>query len=202
MVPEGGARRAGGADRRGRGSRGPEGHDAALLARLALGLRLSGRGTRRGRTPAPAVAIFAFVERGGGDAVYRDGRDIAADQLDDRGDILAVFRRGQHEGAAGATGAPGAADTVHIILGVIRHVEAEDVAQPGDIEPARGDVAGHQQPNLPGLEAAERLGALWLRHVAVERGGVVPVARQRFVEDVDVALAVAEDEGVLDVLAV
>ena len=61
---------------------------------------------------------------------------------------FAVLGRGQHEGAAGAPGAAGAADAVDVILGVDRHVEAEDVAHALDVEPAGGDVAGDQQADF------------------------------------------------------
>ena len=50
--------------------------------------------------------------------------------------------RGQREGAALPAGAAGAADAVDIILGVVRHVEIEDVRQALDVEPARRDIAG------------------------------------------------------------
>src|SRR5205085_1083473 len=65
----------------------------------------------------------------------------------------------------------------------------------------RRDVAGDEQPDLAVLEALQGLGALWLRHVAMQRGGVEAMPRQRTLQDVDVALAVAKYEGVLDVLA-
>ena len=110
-------------------------------------------------------------------------------------------RRGQGEGAALAAGAAGAADAVDIILGIDRHVEIEDVAEG---RRCRGRAPRRRwRPGVGprrGLKALQRLGALGLRHVAVQRADAEAVLLQRLVQDVHVALAVAEDEGVLHVL--
>ena len=155
---------------------------------------------RRGAAAAAAAAAFK-IEFGRCHIGHRGHRDGRADQLFDRGDALAILGRGQSEGAALSAGAAGAADAVHVILGMVRHVEAEDVRHALDIEPARGDVAAHEQADLAVLEALQRLGPLRLRHVAVQSGGIEAMAGQRALQDVDIALAVAEDQRVLDVLA-
>ena len=100
-------------------------------------------------------------------------------RLLDRLDEAAIFGCREGEGAALASGAAGAADAVDVILGVDRHVEIEDVRHALDVEAARRDVAGDEEPDLAVLEALERLGALRLRHVAVQRRGVEAVLRQR-----------------------
>ena len=82
----------------------------------------------------------------------------------------------------------------------MRHVEIEDMAEPADVEAARRDVAAHQQPELARLELLERGETLRLGHVAMQRAGVEIVAGERLVEDIHVALAVAEDERVLHFL--
>ena len=84
----------------------------------------------------------------------------------------------------------------------MRHVEIEDVADRGDIETAGGDVGGDQQRDLALAERFQRGGARGLVHVAMQRGGVELVAQQRAVQLGDLALAVAEDDGVLEVSAV
>src|SRR5262245_5513389 len=133
-------------------------------------------------------------------ALDLDPRNVAADQLDDGYDELAVIGRAQGEGATLAAGAAGAADAMDIVLGVYRHIEIEHMAHADDVEAAGRDVAGDQQRDLALLEFLQRLGALRLRHVAMDRGGVETMAMQRLVEDVHVALAVAEDNGVLHLL--
>ena len=65
--------------------------------------------------------------------------------------------------------------------------------------PARGDVAGDEQPDLALPEAVQGLGPFRLRHVAMQRRSIEAVPDQRFEQDVDIALAVAEDQRVLDV---
>src|SRR5947207_7459209 len=74
--------------------------------------------------PAPGTAA---VRRLGGDAVNRKRRDRAADQSLDCGDVLAVLGARQHEGAALPPGPSGAPDPMHIILGMVGHIEAENV---------------------------------------------------------------------------
>src|SRR5205085_10635654 len=152
---------------------------------------------------APAAAAIAALEIELDRTEIGDAgdRDLLADQLLDRGDGLAVLGRGQHEGAALPAGSAGPPDAMHIIFGMIRHVETEDVRQALDVQPARCDIAGHEKPDLAVLKALERLGALRLRHVAMQGRGIEPMTRQRALQDIDVALAVAEDQRVLDVLA-
>src|SRR5262249_60765566 len=71
--------------------------------------------------------------------------DGLSDQLLDRGDALAVGGRNDGDCGAAPPGAAGAADAMHVIDGMMRHIEVEDVADGGNIEAARGDVGGDQQ---------------------------------------------------------
>ena len=119
-----------------------------------------------------------------------------AGQFLDGVQVLAVLGRGDGEGPAWATGPPGAADAVDVILGMGRHVEIEDVAHFRDVEAAGGDVGTDQKLELAGLEFAQGLGAHRLRHVAVQPEGFEPMAGQRPVDGIDVALAVAEYQRV------
>src|SRR5437660_4372247 len=84
---------------------------------------------------------------------------------------------------------------------MVGHIEAEDMRQALNVEPARRDVAGDEEADLARLEALERLGALRLRHIAVQGRGVEAVTAEGALQDVDIALPVAEDQRVLDVLA-
>jgi hypothetical protein len=79
--------------------------------------------------PAPGTATVRRlrIERRGGDAVNRKRRDRATDQSLDCGDVLAVLGARQHEGAALPPGSSGAPDPMHIILGMVGHIEAENV---------------------------------------------------------------------------
>ena len=116
-----------------------------------------------------------------------------------RGDVFAVERRGDGDRRAREAGAAGAADAVDVVLGVGRHVEIEDVADRRDIEAAGRDVAGDEQRQLVLAEIVERLRARALVHVAVQRAGIEAVLGERALQRRHVALAVAEDDGVLEV---
>src|SRR5262245_65201649 len=61
--------------------------------------------------------------------------DGLSDQLLDCGHRLRIDRAHDGDGGAALAGAPGAADPVHIVVGVVRHVEIEYVADVRDIEP-------------------------------------------------------------------
>jgi hypothetical protein len=80
----------------------------------------------------------------------------------------------QRDGQARRAGAAGAADAVHVVLGVEGHVEVEDRRQVGDVQAARGHVGGHQQVDFAALEGGQRLQALVLALVAVQRLGRRP----------------------------
>ena len=91
---------------------------------------------------------------------------------------------GADDGDRGAAlaGAAGAADPVHIVVGVVRYVEIEHVADVRNIEPARRDVGGDQELDLALAEAVERRRPGRLLQVAMQRGGGEFVAQQRAVE--------------------
>ncbi len=55
-----------------------------------------------------------------------------------------------------------------VVVGVVRYVEVEDVADGGNVEPARGDVGGDQQRDFTVAELVERQGARRLFHVAMQ----------------------------------
>ena len=82
-----------------------------------------------------------------------------------------------------AAGAAGAADAVDVIVGMMRHVEIEDVADGGNIEAAGGDVGSDQQRNLALAELIQRRGAGRLIHVAMQGADAEAVLLQRFVNN-------------------
>jgi hypothetical protein len=123
-------------------------------------------------------------------------RDLLGDQLLDGVEVLFVGRRADHHGLAFAARAASAADAVDVVLGVRGNVEVEDVADRGDVEPARRHVRGDEEPQRPVTEPVERARALRLFEVAVDRRGVVAAFLERFRDDIDIGLAVAEDDRV------
>src|SRR3954470_24032851 len=95
-------------------------------------------------------------------------RNALADQLLDRGNGFLVGRRNDRDRGAGASSAAGAADTMNVIVGMMRNVKIEDVAHLGNIEAAGGDVGGDQQGQLTLAELVQRSRAGRLVHVAVQ----------------------------------
>ena len=130
-----------------------------------------------------------------------DPRQRGFQQLLDRGQILVVGRHGDADRGAKTARAAGAPDAVDIVLGMAGQVIVEDVADRRDVQAARRDVGRDQQAQLAVAERFQRAGPLALVQVAVDRGRVVSVFRQRLGDDVDVRLAVAEDDGVGQPLA-
>src|SRR5690606_36849170 len=95
-----------------------------------------------------------------------------------------------------AAGPARAADPVHVVLGMGGDVEVEDVAYRRDVEAARGHVGRDEEAKRAVAEAVERLHALALVEVSVDRRGIEAVRLQRLREDVHFRLAVAEEDGV------
>ncbi len=127
-------------------------------------------------------------------------RDVALDQPRDGGEILAVLAGDQREGATIHAGATGAADAVHIVFRMGRHVEIEHMRQTLDVEATRGHVGSDQDADFALLEFLQRGGARRLVHVAMQGGGIEAMADQRFRQDIHVAFAITEDDGVLHIL--
>src|SRR5579871_988628 len=166
-------------------------------ARLLAGLAALGSA----RWPGAVVSAMsrALGEGDGRNAWDLHARDRLAQELFDRLDVAAVLLARDGEGVAFAARPPGAPDPVDVILGVDRNVEVEDVAEALDVEAAGRHVARHQDGDLAVAEAVQRLGAPGLGHVAVQRRRIEAVLGERPVQDVHVALAVAEDDRVAHV---
>ncbi len=88
----------------------------------------------------------------------------------------AVFRRHEGERLAAALHAAGAADAVDVRVDGVRHVVVDHVGDARDVDPAGRDVGRHEDVVVPVAEAVERLLALVLRQVALDRGDEVVLA--------------------------
>ena len=90
---------------------------------------------------------------------------------------VALARGDEGDRVAGAAGPAGAADAVHVGLGVGGDVVVDDVADPLDVEPAGGDVGRDQDVELAVAQLADGPLALRLRDVAVDGLAEYPRAR-------------------------
>ena len=84
----------------------------------------------------------------------------------------------QGESVADVLGAAGAADPVHVIFRMLRHVVIDDVTDAGDVDPARGDVGRDHDFVFAALETFERLDAFALGAVRMQHrdGMLAPVS--------------------------
>ena len=126
--------------------------------------------------------------------------DFLADQLFNGLDQLAILGRGDGEGPPQLAGAAGTADAVNIIFRMMRRVEVEHVADIGNVDAAGRHVGTDQQVDAAGLERLQRFGAFGLHHVAMQGPGIKAMLDQRAMNNGDVLLAIAEDEGVLHIV--
>src|SRR5690242_2507421 len=99
---------------------------------------------------APPAAVFARRAE-----IAFGARNALADQLLDRSHRFGIDRSDDGDRDAAAAGAAGAADPVHIVVGMMRHVEIEDVTYLGNVEAAGGDVGSDEQRQLALAELIE-----------------------------------------------
>src|SRR5262249_20706020 len=114
------------------------------------------------KAAAPALAAHGDVLFAWRFAEPADGR---AQHLLDVLELSKIF--GGHEGqrAPYLAGAAGAADAVDVVVRLPGHVEVEDVADVGDVEPACRHVACCQQGDAALTKGVERRHAAHLIHV-------------------------------------
>ncbi|CFP54356.1 Uncharacterised protein [Bordetella pertussis] len=115
----------------------------------------------------------------------------------DAAHFVAFGVRGQREGLAVAAGTAGAADAVHVILGLQGQVEVDGVADALHVDAAGGHVGRHQHAQLAALQLAQRTGALALVHVAMQRRGGKALVGQAVCQVVGATLGGREHDGLV-----
>ena len=134
-----------------------------------------------------------------------DARQLHLGELLARGaldgaDEAALAGRDEADRVARASGAAGAADAVHVRLGVGGDVEVHDVRDALDVEAAGGDIRGDQDVELARLELVDGALALHLGDVAVDRGRGVAAGAELLGDLLGRALGAREDDHALEVL--
>jgi hypothetical protein len=122
-------------------------------------------------------------------------RDLLLDEALDVRQPHRVALAGEADRVALRAQARGAADAVHVVLGVERQVVVVDVADAVDVQAARGHVGRHQDLQLAGLELLQQRLALLLRHVARQHADPVTGALQRPRHPLHPHLGVDEHHG-------
>ena len=123
-----------------------------------------------------------------------------ANQALDSTDGLAVDRRDNRDCRTASSSPARAADAMDIIIGVVWHVEIENVAHLRDVEAACGNVRGNEQFHFTAAKLVKGRHACGLVHVPVQGDGVELMAQQRAMKIGDFALPVAKDDRVLEVV--
>src|SRR5580692_9349100 len=101
-----------------------------------------------------------------------------SDQLFNRRDRFVVERRDDGQRGAAAARTAGAADAVNIVVGMMRDVEIEDVADGRNIEAAGGNVGGDQKRNVAFTKLVERPHTRVLINVTMQSADVEPMLFQ------------------------
>ena len=117
-----------------------------------------------------------------------------------RGQHPSLARRDEADRLAAATGAAGAADAVHVRLGVDGEVEVDDVGDALDVEAAGRDIRRHEDVELARLQLVDGALALGLHDVAVDGGGGVAAGAQLLGQRLGLVLRAGEDDHALEVL--
>src|SRR5690606_37674239 len=174
----------------------------ALTGRLAGAAGTVAVAARRALATGLAVVFVAFLAfvcagaaaRGRRPALYRPAFDRLADQALDTLEQLDVAV--VHQGYGGARGAcpARAADAMHVVIGHVGQFEVHDLRQLVDVEPARGDVGGHQHGHIACLEPGQRARARRLALVAMDGRGAQAVFGQLFGQTVGAVLGAREHQ--------
>ena len=125
--------------------------------------------------------------------------DPLANEALDGGEFFHVLVGDEREGIPCLIRAAGAADAVDIILGVLRNVVVDDMADPRDVDAASGDVGSDHDLVFSGLEAVQCFDALILGAVLVEDGNGVIIGAELLRDLVCTMLRAAENNGALEV---
>src|SRR6266851_9358728 len=83
-------------------------------------------------------------------------RNGLADQFFNSRDAFLLGRRNHADGGTRPSRAPGAADTMDVIIGMMRDVEVEDVTDRRNVESACRDIGGDQKCHFVLAELIER----------------------------------------------
>jgi hypothetical protein len=106
----------------------------------------------------------------------------------------AVAGTAQTERPAILIGAAGAADAVDVDFRVGRHIDVDHRFQLGDVQPARGDIGGHQHRAAAVGELDQHLIAFALFQVAVQGQRMKPLLAQDIEQIAALLLGVAEGQ--------
>ena len=123
--------------------------------------------------------------------------DRLLDEAFDGLELVAFLVRDETDRGARLAGAGGAADAVHVALGLEGQLHVDDAGDLGDIDAAAGEVGRHEGTDLAGAEALEGARALVLRLVGMD-GRAGDVRLEELLDDAVCAVAhLGEDDDLV-----
>ena len=134
------------------------------------------RASRRTLHGAFITGVSSHLDGYASDAVESMARDSSAHTSLAGSDETAVIRGNKRIGAALTLGTTGTADPVSIGVRRGGHVKVDDMRDLFNVETAGGDIGGDEDIETLGTEAIESALALVLRHIPLQRHGLVTSA--------------------------
>ena len=113
---------------------------------------------------------------------------------------VTLARRDKADRSAASARPSGAADAVHVRLGVNRDVVVDDVTDSLDVEAAGGDIRCYQNVELARLELLDRTLTLRLDNVTVDRRRRIATRTQLLGERLRLVLGAGEHDHPLEIL--
>src|SRR5260221_4555947 len=132
---------------------------------------------------------------GSGLAVGRHSFNLDAELAFELKEIGALFPQEESGSDAAFSGAACAADAMDEVFSDVGKIIVDDVGDVLNVDAASGHVGGHEDSILPALEAGQGGGALRLRAVAMNHGGVDALAGQGLGEVFGAALGARRDKA-------
>ena len=124
--------------------------------------------------------------------------ELLVQQVFDAGDQALVLGRDQRPGHAFGLDTGRAADAVHVVLRLLRHVVVDDMRDAVDVQATGGDVGRHQNVDLPAAEGFQGPQAVALVEIAMDDGHRQALLRQLARHDVGFLPRAGEHQGAGD----
>ncbi len=130
-------------------------------------------------TAVPARGGSRSARVGGGLEPGHDAhRQVTPQEAIDLLELILLVERREGDGTAGRSSTTGAADAVHVILGVHGQFEVDHMGQRVDVQAARRDVRRDQDADIAAAEGGERSLPLGLAAISVDGHRLDPVPVQ------------------------
>ena len=146
---------------------------------------------------ACGLAWFGFFKQRGIaviEILQLHARDFLADESFDGKNVGCIFGNHDGKGVAAVFRAARAPDAMDVVLGMLRDVVVDDMADVRDVQSARGDVGGDEHLEFTFTKTFQRLLAFLLRAVGMQNGHRMIRALEQTCNAIRAVLCAAENE--------